>query len=234
MSVEPKSEGEGLLSIQALIVMSKAGIPVFEDRFDNLSFDGSFDFDPTLVAGVSSALSMYMDEFTADTKYGHETLRKSGLTMSSFKTELSSLVVVSQDDLPVIIIEQVQKAQVRLDDVYRVKFDGTDRSRSFLESSIVYQTFDEAGFKLGIKKQLLLDKEAIANVRYVRSIGPNLRFNLGSLKEISNKLSKGSSTVTIHQVISHFENKNLDRKLIANLLVLAYEHKLIQYQPSSQ
>ncbi len=234
MSVEPKSEGEGLLSIQALIVMSKAGIPVFEDRFDNLSLDRSFDFDPTLVAGVSSALSMYMDEFTADTKYGQETLRKSGLTMSSFKTELSSLVVVSQDDLPEIILQQVQKAQNRLDDVYRVKFDGTDRSRSFLDSSIVYQAFDEAGFKLGIKKKLVLNKDNIANVRYVRSIGPNLRFNLGSLKEIIDKLPKGESTVTIYQVISHFENKNLDKKLISNLLVLAYDHKLIQYHQNEQ
>ena len=114
MSVDQISEGDGLLSIQAIIIMSKAGIPVFEDRLDSLSFDGSFEFEPTLVAGVSSALSMYMDEFTADSKYGYETLTKSGLTMSSFKTELSYIVIVSKEDLPQVLIGQIQKSQQRI------------------------------------------------------------------------------------------------------------------------
>ncbi|OLS28197.1 MAG: hypothetical protein HeimC2_08520 [Candidatus Heimdallarchaeota archaeon LC_2] len=234
MSVDEKSEGEGLLSIQAIIIMSKAGIPVFEDRLDSFSFDNSFDFEPTLVAGVSSALSMYMDEFSSDGKYGYETLKKSGLTMSSFKTNLSSFIIVSDDDLPEILIGQIQKSQKRLDDIYRVKFDGTDRSREFLNPDIVYQTFDESDFKLGIKKKLLLDIDRITNVRYERSIGPNLRFNLGSLKEIFDQLPIGQNLVTLNQIVSHFESKKLEDKLISNLIILAYKHKLIQYQQNKQ
>lgn len=227
MYVEQISEGESIISIHAIIIMSQAGIPFFEDRFDDFSIE------PTLVAGVSSALTMYMDEFTSDNaKKGIQQLKKSGLTISSSKTDTSTIVIISEFDLPPIVLEQIQNSQIMIEDYYADKFSGQDRSRQLMDPSIVYQIFDNSGFKVGLKKALEIHEDSITAIKEDRSIGPTLRFHLGSLKELLTDATIGASgekLTYLNKITSHLKARNLDVKTVSELIVLAYENKLLTF-----
>lgn len=228
MYAEQKSEGESLISIHAIIIMSQAGIPFFEDRYDD------FGIDPTLVAGVSSALTMYMDEFTSDdNKKGMQELKKSGLTISSSKTNTSTIVIISEYDLLPVVTQQIQNSQIMIEDYYADKFSGQDRSREMMDPNVVYQIFDNSGFKVGLKKALEIHENNIAAIKEDRSIGPTLRFHLGSLKELiptATILADGTKVTYLSQVVPHLKARNLDDKTIGNLIVLAYENKLLTFK----
>lgn len=220
---QDKSEGEVLLSIKAVIIMSKGGIPYFEDRYDD------FEFDPTLLAGITSALSIYMDTFTHGMKFGFESMKNAGLTISSHKTEISTIVIVSEYDLSLEIINYIRKAQILLDRTFKTKFDGTSTDRSFMDPIIVYEKFETAGFKIGFKKVMSIHEESIDPVMKDRQINPSLRFQLKSFKEIADKLPPNITDVSLEEIKSYFEGK-LNGKDIANLLVLAYERKVLRHR----
>ncbi|MFV2016392.1 MAG: hypothetical protein ACC656_13255, partial [Candidatus Heimdallarchaeota archaeon] len=220
MYVEQRSEGECLISIHAIIIMSQAGIPFFEDRFNDFSMD------PTLVAGVSSALTMYMDDLTSDTKKGIQQLKKAGLTISSSKTNTSTIVIISEYDLSPIVLEQIQNSQIMIEEYYADKFSGRDRSRDLMDANIVYQIFDDSGFKIGLKKALQIHEDNIIAIKEDRSIGPTLRFHLGSLRELipgAETGGDGGKITNLNTIVSHLKARNVDNKTIGNLVVLAYE-----------
>jgi hypothetical protein len=226
MYVEQKTEGESVISIQAIIVASKSGIPLFEDRFEDFSLDSN------LVAGVSTALTTYIDEFMAIQKEGVETISKGGLTITSSKTEISTIVVISLFDLIPEVIQYLQRAQQTLEEYYSDKFSGIDRSRELMDPRTVYQICDNSGFKIGLKKLLSIHEDNTVAIKEDRTIGPTLRFHLGSLRELIPKTQEapdGTKVINISSIIEHYKNRNLDDRMIGNLLILAYENKLLNF-----
>ncbi len=219
---DQKTEGEVLLSIKAVIIVSKGGIPYFQDRFDD------FEFNSTLLAGITSAISTYMDTFMDGSKSGFESMKNAGLIISSLKSDLSNFVIVSEMDLNSELINQIGKSQILLDRKYRSKLDGVDRSGSFMDPLIVYEMFNVAGFKIGFKKVMTIHSDSLKEVMEDRLIDPTLRFHLNSLKEIFEALPEDNKCVSLDSVRSHFGNRGLDVKSIGKLLVLAYARKILR------
>ncbi len=220
---QEKSEGEVLVSIRAIIIMSKGGIPYFEDRYDDFEFDG------TLLAGITSALSTYMDTFTHGMKFGFESMKNAGLTISSHKSELSTIVIVSEFELSLEVINQIRKAQILLDRKFKNKLEGIGTDRSLMDPILVYEMFETAGFKIGFKKVMTIHVDYIDSVMKDRQINPTLRFHLKSLKEIADNLPTDINDVSLKEIRSHFDGK-LNEKDIANLLVLAYERRVLKHR----
>ncbi len=221
---DEKTEGEVLLSIKAVIIVSKGGIPYFQDRFDD------FEFNSTLLAGITSAISTYMDMFMDGTKSGFESMKNAGLTISSLKSDLSNFVIVSEMDLSQDVIITIGKSQILLDRKYRSKLDGTDRAGTFMDPIIVYEMFDIAGFKIGFKKVMTVHSNTLKEVMEDRFINPTLRFHLNSLNEIINALPEDNKCVSLDGVRSHFEQRELKEPDIAKLLVLAYDRRILRHR----
>ncbi|OLS27913.1 MAG: hypothetical protein HeimC2_09410 [Candidatus Heimdallarchaeota archaeon LC_2] len=217
-----KSEGEAVCSIVAIIVMSRGGIPYFQDRFDD------FVINSTLVAGITSALSSYMDEFVHENTFGFESIKKSDLIISSLKSELSTITIVSRYEIPSIMIHQINRAQLLLDKKYQLKLEGLDQAQSFMDPKLIYRIFDAAGFKLGLKKDLTLHEDSILEVRNDRSIGPNFRFQITTLRNLIKKNSGNGNIFNLDQIRSHFIEIGVKENEVHNLLVLAYENMVIR------
>lgn len=224
MNPDAKTEGEVLLSIKAVIIVSKGGIPYFQDRFDD------FEFNSTLLAGITSAISTYMDTFMDGSASGFESMKNAGLTISSLKSDLSNFVIVSEIDISQDVIIQLGKAQVLLDRKYRSKLDGSDRSGNFMDPIVVYEMFDVASFKIGFKKVMTVHGNSLAEVMEDRLIDPTLRFHLNSLKAIIEALPDDNKCVSLDGVRTHFEQRDLKEKEIAKLLVLAYDRRVLRHR----
>lgn len=224
---DENTEGEVLCSIVAIIVMSKGGIPYFQDKYDD------FDINSTLVAGITSALSTYMDEFTVANKFGFESIRKSDIILSSLKSEFSTILIVSKLEIPSLMIHQLHRSQMLLDKKYKLKLEGFDQSRSFMDPKIIYRIFDAAGFKIGLKKDMTIHEDSIIEVRSDRSIGPNIRFQIISLKELNKEKSDNGGTFNLNELKLHFKKRGVSEKEISNLLVLAYENMVIRSNPQN-
>lgn len=221
---EEKTEGEVLLSIKAIVIVSKGGIPYFQDRFDD------FEFNSTLLAGITSAMSTYMDTFMEGSKTGFESMKNAGLTISSLKSDLSNIVIVSEMDITADVVIQIGKAQILLDRKYRRKLDGSDKSGSFMDPIIVYEMFDVASFKIGFKKVMTVHQDSLQEVMEDRFIDPTLRYHLNSLKTIFEALPDDNKCVTLDFVRKHFEQRNLTEKVIGKLLVLAYDRRVLRHR----
>ena len=102
-----------------------------------------------------------------------------------------------------------------------------------MDPSVVYQIFDNSGFKIGLKKSLEIHESNITAIKEDRSIGPTLRFHLGSIKELLSDATSGDSgekLTYLHKITSHLKSRNLDDKTVSELIVLAYENKLLTFK----
>ncbi|MHA2029626.1 MAG: hypothetical protein ACW99A_06070 [Candidatus Kariarchaeaceae archaeon] len=226
MYVEQKSIGECIISIQGIIIISRSGIPLFQDRFDD------YNVDPTLVAGISTALTTYADELMTHQQMGVETLKKSNISITSSKTESSTIVVVSLTELVPELIQQIRVSQKSLEDYYDDKFQGRDSSRDLMDPTTVYRIFDNSGFNIGLKKFLQIQESNIIAIKEDRTIGPTVRFHLGSLKELIGSAQiapSGIKVINLSSVLAHLKARNLDDKMIGNLIVQAYENKILTF-----
>jgi hypothetical protein len=221
---EEKTEGEVLLSIKAVIIVSKGGLPYFQDRYDD------FEFNPTLLAGITSALSTYMDTFMDGSGSGFESMRNAGLIISSQKSDLSNFVVISDIDLSPDVILQMKKSQILLDRKYRLKLDGTDKAGSFMDPIVVYEMFDTAGFKIGFKKVMTFHEDSLQEVMEDRYLDPTMRFQLNSLKEIVKNLPEDNKCLSLEEVRTHFVQRGLKDKEVAKLQVLAYDRRVLRHR----
>lgn len=215
-----KSEFEGILSLQACIIMSKGGIPLFEERYEH------FAIDPTLVAGMSAAISSFFNEFGTSDKIGFETIERSGMSITSHKSHISTIVLISSLKAPNLILEQVQKVQKLVESRYNKHFT-TSEDNTVFEEKIVFEIFDKCDFKVSLLRNMTINKRNLNRLDKIRSISRIVKSNISQLSEFENSLSNDSKTFTIREVLRYYENLKLNQETIARLILLAYKHGVL-------
>ncbi|OLS28196.1 MAG: hypothetical protein HeimC2_08510 [Candidatus Heimdallarchaeota archaeon LC_2] len=215
-----KSEFEGILSLQACIIMNKGGVPLYEERFEQ------FNINPTLVAGMSTAISSFFNEFGTSEKIGFETIERSGMSITSHKSEISTIVIISSIKAPNIILEQVQRAQQIVEKKFQNYFSGSNNG-NLLEDGKVHEIFEKSEFKVSLLRNLVINHRNLNRINRIRSISRNLKINISLLKKLENSFPDETKSFTIRQIMRFYENQKLNTESIARLILLAYKHGVI-------
>ncbi|MCH8905911.1 MAG: hypothetical protein IH840_02390 [Candidatus Heimdallarchaeota archaeon] len=216
-----KSELNDIMNIQAIIIMTKSGIPQFDRRF------GDFNVDSVLVAGFSTAISSFFNEFVQESNIGIETIERSGLSITSFREERHSVLIISHRSINEIVMSQIKTVQ----DLLEANYYSTATTRdlmTMLDPDKLYKYFNQADFKIDLKENLVINERNIRSLRKAKTISKYIRDNIGSLTTLANSTISVNKTVSLDQIVEHFKARQMNADAIGKSVILSYKHGIIR------
>ncbi len=209
-------EIRGLNSISTIFIRSTTGLPFFEESYKVT------DVDIALVAGISTAVNSILSELKED-EMGFETMVRSGLSITSHKLQHSTMVLISSEALPQVILDQVEAAHKAVEREY-----GSDINDSTIINTIemqeVAEILEENGLKLSLKRPLQINLSTVSSLRSKSSINRLVRSNLDHVAEFYLATEEAEVPVTLASLIDYIDTKVDDRDLVYRIIATLVTH----------
>jgi hypothetical protein len=212
------SEIEAIQSITGIIIRSPNGIPFYQEMFDPLIVS------PTLVAGITSAISAFIDELGTSEKMGFEFIERQGMSLSSHNTEMSSIITVSKEKLPIIMLNQIEQAHTYID----TKFVKDFRNRNLINRKKLYEVFEKADFKIALRGKIKINTRKVKRIARVKGISLFVQNQISSFSDLILEYGKEPTYVRLNEIYSFFEKSDLPIDEIANVILVSFKHKVLQ------
>jgi hypothetical protein len=203
-------------NIQLLLIKNLNGLPVFEKKFSQLETD------PTLLAGLSHALSMFIDEVS---KGGGqvEYLERGDFSLISVRGTNTVLTLVSGSGFPKRINKQLIDAFTQIE---AEVFPNVSEQITMISSSddkAVFDIFDYHGIPIGLLDKLTINMEQLTKSTNGFSSSPAF--------EIISSFSE-RETFQLNHLIDSIEGIGTSQEEMAKIILAAYAAKIIiPYEP---
>lgn len=210
------AEITGLLNINMIFLKNTTiGVPVFEKIYKNMNVE------PELISGLGSAISGFLSEIEHEQKYGIEQMKKSGLSITSHHAAVSSLVVVSTEPLPDVIIDQIIQGHLAVEGRFTNELlDITEMSN--IPESEIFSELNAANLKLDLLDGFLINSQLLSHVEQKASIPRTTRKNMQILKKYPK-----TTEVTLSDLYEFLIENLHSNDLAAKVIIFGYTYGII-------
>ncbi len=220
MKIQTIEEMEGLLNITAIVLKStETGLQFYEKVYED-----AVSVDLSLISGVTTAITNILSEIHEGER-GFETMERSGLSITSHKLDLITIVVLSNINLPNVIKQQIEEVHYVLEEKYSEYLNDPLQLSLIPDSDI--ESILNTYIKLSLKDDLSIDVKMIDLVVDNKSISRKIRNDLKLLAELNESITAASVPLTLSTLYEFLNSKSLDREQIYQLISTAYAHGII-------
>ncbi|MDH5647323.1 MAG: hypothetical protein OEZ01_15040, partial [Candidatus Heimdallarchaeota archaeon] len=141
---ESNLEIEFLKKIKQIILRDQNGIPIYQEKFQSSSTDVS------LITGISTAITTFLDELNENKAFGFEIIQRQGISILSHKLENSTLILISESEIPSIFLQTIKDSHLKIEKEFGevIKKQYFQADTNFSEG--VSQIFEEEELKIGL------------------------------------------------------------------------------------
>ncbi|MHA2254259.1 MAG: hypothetical protein ACXAD7_28180, partial [Candidatus Kariarchaeaceae archaeon] len=156
-----------LSSIRGIIMFSLENqSPFYGEKF------GIFEADPTLVAGIISALWSFLDEIGQKMAEGFQTMNRVGLSIMTHKSNISTISIISSGNLSQQYLTRFKKAQKSIDLHYWSEIQQQAITVRNFDPNIISEKLEALGLKLHLLRGVILDNNRLNELVNSTSIKP--------------------------------------------------------------
>ncbi|MCE7737083.1 MAG: hypothetical protein GPJ54_19510 [Candidatus Heimdallarchaeota archaeon] len=212
-----KVELDALLSIRAIIIQASSGLPLYERKFR------SMEVDTTLISGLITAFSAFLGEIGREELFGFETIERQGLSITSHKGFNSRLTIISKNELPMVLLDQISTSHIEIDSKFREQL--TSDSGEVLDENFLDQVFEISGLNIGVIEKFELNSRNIRKLKKMKSITRNVKDNINSLKQLFDQ--NKDEPIYIQNVMEFFGDRGMNEEVSARTFLIAYRYNII-------
>ncbi|MCE7736989.1 MAG: hypothetical protein GPJ54_19040 [Candidatus Heimdallarchaeota archaeon] len=211
------AEVKGISTIQLVLLTSKTGLPLYERKFKTMGVD------TVLLSGVTSAISSILSEASDQQIFGLEIMESSGLSITSHKSNYSSLIFISSTSIPMIVLSQMIEAHETIEKKYGEKLV-SDGSTAIPEEEI-NKIFRDHQLKLDLSSDIEIDLVALEKFHTSGKAKNGVKSLAGVLLDIDiNELEMQD----VGRLIEIYEEEGFESNYAANFILYAYKEGLIK------
>ncbi|OLS20966.1 MAG: hypothetical protein HeimC2_35190 [Candidatus Heimdallarchaeota archaeon LC_2] len=214
---DAKIELDAILSIRAIIIQASSGLPLYERKFKEIEVD------TTLISGLITAFSAFLGEIGREELFGFETIERQGLSITSHKGFNSRLTIISKNELPLILLDQISSSHLEIDSKFRAEL--TSESGEVLDEDFLDQVFEISGLNIGVIEKFELNSRNIRKIKRMKSITRNVKDNINSLKQLFDK--ETDDPIYVQNVLEFFKSRGMNEDVSARAFLIAYRYNII-------
>ncbi len=221
-SEDASAEIDGLRSMHGIIMTAgSTGIPFYEYTFTSARTS----IDSALISGITTALSMFLNELNEQV-LGFEHMERAGVSITSHKSDLSTMMVISDAPLPPIILEQLKNGHHAIESKFSKQLMIPERMMDIEPINITNELVSKS-LKLNLKEDVIIRTNNLKKLQKRKSISRKIRNDMGLLKKL-NKLSDDThEPLNLEMIIAYLESKNIDHATACRIIYLSYVNFII-------
>ncbi|MHA2254083.1 MAG: hypothetical protein ACXAD7_27270, partial [Candidatus Kariarchaeaceae archaeon] len=227
LAMESESATEeiaGLLSIHAILLKNtRSGLPFYETIFEE-SLDAHLDL--TLISGLTTAITSFLNEVKEDI-HGFETMERSGLSITSHKGEVSTLIIISGEQLPLCILDQVKNGHIAIEKEFKNKISNEALIEG-VHPDLIEDRMERNYLKISLKRNLKINSSKFQKVQKMSSITRNIRSNMKVMKEFWETTAAANVPITLKILNEYLIGEGISREIVSKMFILSYGHELIE------
>ena len=213
-----KVEFDSLISIRAIILQTQEGIPAYDLR------TGSEGVDASLISGVVTAISAFLSEFSDEEMFGFETMQRQGLSITSHKGKLTKLIIISDEELPLIMMDKLAKSHTEIEDKFEPVFE--DFTGDQLPPEDMLGIFENNSIHLAMLDRLTINVRNIRKIMKIKSISRLIKDQIRKLPILFSESEMGF--LTLDDILEKMEEVlALSSETIARIMLLAYKNEIL-------
>jgi hypothetical protein len=176
-----------------------------------------------LISGLITAFSAFLGEIGREELFGFETIERQGLSITSHKGFNSRLTIISKNELPLVLLDQISSSHLEIDTKFRAEL--TSDSGEVLDENFLDQVFEISGLNIGVIEKFELNSRNIRKLKKMKSITRNVKDNINSLKKLFEE--ETDDPIYIQNVMEHFASRGMSEEVSARAFLIAYRYKII-------
>ncbi|MHA2090252.1 MAG: hypothetical protein ACW98K_05285, partial [Candidatus Kariarchaeaceae archaeon] len=211
-----------LTSIRAIIMHSLTNqSPFYDERF------GRVEPDSVMITGLISAISSFLDEFDDEESKGFQTMEKIGLSLTSHKSTISSITVVSNGTISQNFLEKVKHVHKNVDTQYESQIQQLAILPENFDQNIIAELLELGGLNLHLLRGMNLDVNKL--VWTIKKRKKELhKYEVPLLKTFINLPEKIIQDLRLDSLMDHLEKEiGLQTAEAARTIILAVEKKVL-------
>ncbi|MCE7737489.1 MAG: hypothetical protein GPJ54_21545 [Candidatus Heimdallarchaeota archaeon] len=208
-----KIEIEVLQSLQAVILQTYSGLPLYDRQFKNMGMDS------VLISGMSSAISSFLNELDSEKLFGFETLEREGLSITSHKSDNSTFTLISKQKIPFHMLAQFQQAHIQLEKQFDLDKDRIGGVHQ-LNADKVEQIMESGGLKLSLLDNFKIDFSKIRQIKKNPSLSRLVRQKIDVINEFNP--SREDNITNLNETMEFLKSKGIFIDLASSLISLIY------------
>jgi hypothetical protein len=214
------SEIDGLQSIKQVLLINRAGLPLYIRQIQAITLD------PLLLSGMSSAISSFLQEVSKQEFYGMQILENQGLSITSHKTELSTLIVISTEGLPPMILNQITTSHPTIEERC---VDILSKNRpSLIDTNLIEDIFTSCDFKISLVIEKLEINEGKLRKIY-RTVDRTLRNDQKLfISLLIASVGRNKMQYFLHELYEYCKTNKLPLNKIASNILKAYNEGILE------
>jgi hypothetical protein len=216
------SELRAIESIQSIIIQTSTKLTVYEEQIQSGSMDTS------LVGGMVTAFSSFLNEIGSSELFGFEMMEREGVSVTAHKGEKSNFILITNEKLPLVTLSQIQDTQKIIEDDFKSYFTDTSRGARQLSKEQISTSFEKGSFKVALRGDLILSEKNIPKLMREQSFSRVLKQNIKLLDELPNSEFSENNKFTLENIFEFFRSKGISKQIGSRAIILAYQYKILE------
>ncbi len=213
-------EIDALLSIQSIVIQNTTKLNVYSEQL------GELDLNSTLIGGMVSAFSTFLNEVGKQELFGFEIMEREGVSITSHQGKISNFIIISTEKIPYTLLDQIKVAQQLIEKKHKDYFSTNRRGVLNLKKEQVRPLFEEAGFKISILGNYTLQPNNMKKLLKESSISSSMKNNVKSLLDFD-KHYNDARQMSFDNIQNYFYERDMPLKMTSRAIILAYRYKII-------
>jgi hypothetical protein len=211
-----------LTSIRAIIMHSLTNqLPFYDERFGRVHPNSA------MITGLISAISSFLDEFGDETSEGFQTMEKIGLSLTSHKSSISSITVVSDGTVSEKFLDKVKQAHKTVDAQYKDQIQQIAILSENFDQNIIAELLELGGLNLHLLRGMNFDQDQVRFIlkKHKKELH---KHEVGLLASLINLPSQIQQNLKVDTLMDYLEKKKeLNTAEAARTIILAVEKNIL-------
>ncbi|MHA2100899.1 MAG: hypothetical protein ACW99A_19675, partial [Candidatus Kariarchaeaceae archaeon] len=215
-------EIDGLRSMHGIIMTAgTTGIPFYEYTFTTARTS----IDSALISGISTALSMFLNELDEE-KLGFEHMERAGVSITSHKSDLSTMMVISDAPLPPVILEQLEEGHKAIESKFSKQLMIPDRMMDIEPINITNELVSKS-LKLNLKEDVIIRTNNLKKLSKRKSISRKIRNDMSALGKLAKLSEDTQEPLNLEMILAFLESEKIDHATACRIIYLSYVNFII-------
>ncbi|MHA2254045.1 MAG: hypothetical protein ACXAD7_27075, partial [Candidatus Kariarchaeaceae archaeon] len=211
-------EFQSLRSIRTILLKSNHGLLIYGESFSEVGVD------PDLIAGLTSAISSFLDEVDSKEFHGFEVMQRSNLSITSHKGEFSTLISISNQNIQPVVLDQLKTAHYRIENQFKHVMTTSPLTVTREEEAQIMEFLDETDFKVNLLRNFGIDFRRLRKIDDVKIITKFKRKKIRILNDFPISEIPEGGIRSIDQIYEFLQSKDVKPDVIAQIIIICHAY----------